>query len=715
MFFDKSGENIPYLAHGLSQELIETLIPDEKAFENVFSTMQKMALRAPETFIPGLTHVIGSVNINLDSFASELTKIDSIEQIQDEVSDFLFNWLCKGSGIKSTSLVIFLASLEKEHSAVFKSIMFSHFGNLIANNTAAYSNAANLISLFTNLCHGNAVSAVNSPNLFVAISSAECALRLLISSEKITPELNTIYSSLFEKAVRSDQSSNIITWLSERNLYRLFALILLHPKNGCARKSAQEACSRMRENLVHVVEAIFSVLYEMTPDCESITNAVSQTAAGATFPNKLIKATLKAWFIPKNGALESSHLVDGLTSLSFGKVIERVTCSLCKMATDENKTHVFLFALRIASHIACTDIPSLVPRLFGLCKLTNQLTQETAVEHLVAHYEELSCLKMMDRTAVRYLSVLSPNLFLKSLIESINDRLSLLETASRQSVDIMRTAEGQLFNQTVLENFPKFDSSWVCVRPNGSVYAYNPQLTQQGIDFMLNQGCNVTLVPVLEKLKGLLTTGQVQLVQEELKKEAEIRERLQRQCSRGRHLLDLLHCAFSDVATLPKAALEERNESIAVQSGQMLSNMLGSLLICPLLAPYAAPVYLSMTNLFLKTALKEAKTENMHTIFAWWSLRLIRPQRMLLIDQGHPSELESEFGKSCLELLAPKNYSTFKEHNDDFFIRECASVCRQLVCKWTSFALNKHSKMCLEFFSTSVSFFKIDAMSDSVS
>ncbi|XP_078600399.1 stalled ribosome sensor GCN1-like [Branchiostoma floridae x Branchiostoma japonicum] len=206
---------------------------------------------------------------------------------------------------------------------------------------------------------------------------------------------------------------------------------------------------------------------------------------------------------------------------------------------------------------------------------------------------------------VKTLVFIAPKIILPAILNHVRSCLGdpALVQVTTEEYNIMRWPEGELYNQTILQDATLQDSSKGNIKRENKAYSYEDQLIEEELRKELEKKAAKGA-----KAKPQLTKKQEEALAAELGRESAIRTKLLQ-------LDDVLVKASS----LLQASIEGSPSALRAHINTV-SKLLQPLLQSPLAAPRVMPVLVS-----LRTAVFDKDTEYLGTLIAYTTLRLSEP------------------------------------------------------------------------------------------
>ncbi|XP_051924087.1 eIF-2-alpha kinase activator GCN1 [Hippocampus zosterae] len=281
-------------------------------------------------------------------------------------------------------------------------------------------------------------------------------------------------------------------------------------------------------------------------------------------------------------------------------------CALASQWGDPNESENLAMEIIIVAHH-----PSLVearsdlwPFLLSSMNIKAEEFIENNLEAILPHLLEVNTDNQAVKNAVGALCSLSPDKLLPRVISHITKELSqpALVHVTREEYAIMLTPEGELYDNSIIENAQKENTKKGNIKKENKVYSYKEQIF------------GLELQEEIKKKRGIkddvqLTSKQKEMIELQRDKEQTIRKRL--------HVLNI---EFQSVVGLLVAVLKERPAQITRELPSVLQVLL-PLLRSPLTAPRVQQIFLDIGVCLIPEHL-----HHLGVLVGHVTLRLLKPE-----------------------------------------------------------------------------------------
>ncbi|VUZ56756.1 unnamed protein product, partial [Hymenolepis diminuta] len=321
----------------------------------------------------------------------------------------------------------------------------------------------------------------------------------------------------------------------------------------------------------------------------------------------------------------------------------------------EEKLDLFCAALCGISHPATIEIekrPWLrLLKTIGLphqaCGVKNALSEKDCTEsfkRVVCCLLKLPKLDAAHRLMLQRLIQWSPMKFASCLASKLSSELSrddFLQVTSDE-VGIMVTERGKLFNQALLDSFPRYQINKANIKKESKLYSLDIQLDimeaqKQKQEKQAPEG----KVDFITSLATQLTATQMDIVKAEIAREEEIRTRVSKVFSEGSHMMDIL-TVLNDTLLHWRPEDQSIRLQFLIENAFNLWNVLTSHLQRPLLSPLAIGAQYRLGRLMAEIAISHSVNNAMvrrqkARCYAAWAIRIFSPCRVMLKDNKPPA------------------------------------------------------------------------------
>ncbi|VDN97190.1 unnamed protein product [Rodentolepis nana] len=329
--------------------------------------------------------------------------------------------------------------------------------------------------------------------------------------------------------------------------------------------------------------------------------------------------------------------------------------SILKELSISEKLSLFCAALCGVSHPATIEIekrPWLhFLKIIGLplqdCDIKNVFSEKDCTESfnkVVDRLLELPKLDAAHRLMLQRLIRWSPMKFASCLASKLSLELSRDEflRVTTDEVGIMITEPGKLYNQGLLDTFPRYQTNKANVKKENKLYSLDIQLDIiEAQKQKQEKEAKEKDADFLTLLATQLTATQLDIVKAEMANEAEIRTRVSKIFVQGSHMMDVL-TVLNDTLLHWKPEDHSIRLEFLIQNASNLWNALTSHLQKPLLSVLAIGAQSRLGRLMAEVAISHSVKNAMvrrqkARCYAAWAIRILSPCRVLSKDNAPPS------------------------------------------------------------------------------
>ncbi|KAL0979528.1 hypothetical protein UPYG_G00186210 [Umbra pygmaea] len=306
---------------------------------------------------------------------------------------------------------------------------------------------------------------------------------------------------------------------------------------------------------------------------------------------------------------ESGELSEVGKAYAPPRVLLEALCVVCSVATQWNDPaqadNIAMEMIIVAHHPSIVNVrPGVWPMLLASMNIKADEFIDKNLNDILPRLLEANTDNEAIRNAVGALSCLSPIKLLPRVMEKVKKWLSnpALQQVTRQEYAIMLTAEGELYDKSIIQSAQQESSKKANMKRENKAYSYKEQIIE------------LELQEEIKRKKGIkdevqLTSKQKEMMQAQLDKESSIRKRLQG--------LDMeLQCAVG----LLDAVLAKKPPQISWHLPEVLQVIL-PLLNSPLAAPRVQQSFLNIGTCLMSTELHYLAVLMGHV-----TLRLVKPE-----------------------------------------------------------------------------------------
>nr|CDS33347.1 translational activator gcn1 [Hymenolepis microstoma] len=329
--------------------------------------------------------------------------------------------------------------------------------------------------------------------------------------------------------------------------------------------------------------------------------------------------------------------------------------SILKELSISEKLSLFCAALCGVSHPATIEIekrPWLhLLKIIGLPQqdsgIKNVLSGKDCIESFNKVVDRLLKLPKLDaahRLMLQRLIQWSPIKFPSCLASKLSLELSRDEflRVTTDEVGIMTSEPGRLYNQALLDNFPRYQTNKANVKKENKLYSLDIQLDiMEAQKQKQEKEAKEKEADFLTLLATQLTATQMDIVKAEMANEAEIRTRVSKIFSQGSHMMDIL-TVLNDTLLHWKPEDHSIRLEFLIQNASNLWNVLASHLQKPLLSVLAIGAHSRLGQLMAEVAISHSVKNAMvrrqkARCYAAWTIRILSPCRVMLKDNTPPT------------------------------------------------------------------------------